>query len=266
MSFSVAAGEGITSITVGATSISGALTLVAGTNITLTPSGNSITIDASGGGGGGANTSLSNLSSVAINDSLIFDPSSSGIISTGVGFSSSLNLRLTSGDVVGPGMSSGNIYVRSGNADGGFGSASSGDIILSPGSIISSGLMGTIRFQDASAGTAGYIWTSIDSSGGGQWKQFNIFTYVRVITGDVTLSAVTDNKVVADQPGGGTFTITLPPGSNGLSFGLVRAATDTATWTIVPDGADLLDSNIQTIFDTAAPTPITFISGTWYAV
>jgi hypothetical protein len=53
-------------------SLNGALSLVAGTNITITPSGSSITVDASGGGGGGANTALSNLASVAINTNLSF--------------------------------------------------------------------------------------------------------------------------------------------------------------------------------------------------
>lgn len=49
----------------------GALTLVAGSNITLTPGSGTLTIASTGGGG--ANTALSNLASVAINDDLLPD-------------------------------------------------------------------------------------------------------------------------------------------------------------------------------------------------
>lgn len=55
---------------VGAASLAAPVTLIAGSNITLTPSGNSLTIAASGGGGG-ATTALDNLASTAINASLI---------------------------------------------------------------------------------------------------------------------------------------------------------------------------------------------------
>lgn len=64
----------VSSSTAGVSSLNGetgALTLVAGTNITITPSGTNITIDAAGGG---ANDTLSNLSSpTAVNQTLVMD-------------------------------------------------------------------------------------------------------------------------------------------------------------------------------------------------
>src|ERR1700677_2536470 len=59
-------GSGVSSLN----SLTGALSIAAGSGITVTPSGSTITIAASGGGGG-ANTSLSNLSSVAVNTDLL---------------------------------------------------------------------------------------------------------------------------------------------------------------------------------------------------
>src|ERR1700678_3772508 len=59
-------GGGVSSLN----SLSGALSLVAGSGITITPSGSMITI-ASSGGGGGANTALSNLvAPTAVNEPL----------------------------------------------------------------------------------------------------------------------------------------------------------------------------------------------------
>lgn len=58
---------------------SGALTLIAGSGITITPGAGTLTIDASGGGG--ANTALSNLAAVAINTSLL--PATNNSISLG---------------------------------------------------------------------------------------------------------------------------------------------------------------------------------------
>lgn len=58
-------GGGVTSLN----SLTGALTLVAGSGISITPAGSNITIASTGGGG--ANTALSNLASVAINTSLL---------------------------------------------------------------------------------------------------------------------------------------------------------------------------------------------------
>lgn len=65
---SSSASSGVTTLN----GLSGAVTLSAGSGITLTPVGNDISISASGGSG--ANTALSNLASVAINDILYSSP------------------------------------------------------------------------------------------------------------------------------------------------------------------------------------------------
>jgi hypothetical protein len=55
----IANGQVVRSLTVGATTLHDAVTLAAGSNVTITPSGNTLTIAASGGGGGGGLTSVS---------------------------------------------------------------------------------------------------------------------------------------------------------------------------------------------------------------
>lgn len=71
-------GSGVTSLN----SLTGAITLAAGTNITLTPVGNTITIAASGGGGtpGGSNTQIQYNNSSAFGGDANFTTNGSGLV------------------------------------------------------------------------------------------------------------------------------------------------------------------------------------------
>lgn len=88
---------------------------------------------------------------------------------------------------------------------------------------------------------------------------------IRIVTGTVTLSASTDYKAVLNGTAG-SYNVNLPAGVDGLTFKLVQASANAGTFTIVANGGDLLDANIQAILNTNMPTPLTFKSGTWYAV
>jgi hypothetical protein len=78
-------------------SLTGALSIVAGSGITVTPSGSNITVAVSGGSG--ANTALSNLSSVAINTSLL--PGTTNSINLGSATLTYANLYVQAGHVSG---------------------------------------------------------------------------------------------------------------------------------------------------------------------
>lgn len=93
---------------------SGAINLVAGTNITITPVGQNITIDATGSSG--ANTALSNLASTAINTNLIFGTAVAGVLNTKAGTSSSTSLSISTGAT--SAGTSGNLNLSSGNSLG----------------------------------------------------------------------------------------------------------------------------------------------------
>lgn len=119
----------------------------------------------SGGGGTGADTALSNLASTAISADLIFGAGVAGNISTADGGGSSQSIHLFTGNG-NSGSNSGSVRIETGSANG-FGSPTSGDILLVPGAVAAS--RGKIKFQDGSEGTAGYVWTSTDAQGSGHW-------------------------------------------------------------------------------------------------
>lgn len=91
---------------------------------------------------------------------------------------------------------------------------------------------------------------------------------LRVIVGTDTLSARIDYKAICNQASGGSFILNLPAGIQGLNFIIGQSTANTATFTVTPNGTDTLDANIQSIFNSNQPVPITFDSGTskWYPI
>jgi hypothetical protein len=149
--------------------LTGDVVLAAGTNVTITPSGNTLTIASTGGGGGGANVTLSNLTSpTAVNQPLIFGATATPTIqSVSVSSGGSSTVTLTSGAVTaGSGLSgnlslttgstfnanSGNIALTTGSSGGGD---SSGNITLTTGAITSGGDSGNISLITTNATGAG---------------------------------------------------------------------------------------------------------------
>lgn len=142
--------------------LTGALTLVAGSGITITPAGSNITIAATGGSG--ANTALSNLASVAINQPLVTGAGTPAVLSTLNAIGSSDATTLASGTAGGAGQS-GTVTVTSGTsvsgASGGVdvltGSSSannSGALRLLTGSAVS-GNTGDVTLESGGISTAG---------------------------------------------------------------------------------------------------------------
>lgn len=168
----------------------------------------------------GANTSLSNLTSTAINADLIMDLGAAATIATKTqsGASNSENLNLGTGPASQGGGSgnSGNLWLRTGDTNVGSGNSgtltlstgyvagaastgpvnistgdasgagTSGQISLTTGST-SGGTRGKIKFVDGTEGTAGHIWTSVDTAGNGRWQAAPAGG-ITALTGDVTAS------------------------------------------------------------------------------
>lgn len=150
-------------------------------------------------GASGANTFLSNLTSpTAINQDLIFDTGAAANLKTKDDITQTTqNLTISSGSSVGgSSFSSGTVIVSSGPGDtgsgdtviatgqGGVGNSgaltivtgdspgaggSAGNIIIAPGTGFSGG-PASLRFNNVGEGTAGDVWTSVDTSGGGAWR------------------------------------------------------------------------------------------------
>ena len=81
----------------------------------------------------------------------------------------------------------------------------------------------------------------------------------REVTGDTTLSATTDDVIIYNDLTGGTWTVSLPAGSNGLTYFITPASTNTGLFTLVPNGSDILDP--VNIFSYGT---ITYSDGVWY--
>jgi len=176
----------------GVTSINGetgpALTIAAGTGISVTTLANVVTIDATGSG---ANTSLSNLSSLAINAALIFGTGTAGAMRTPPGAPDSNTMSIRSGNAIG-GISgdstfstgialtlTGSTSILTGNASGGnsggitlqTGTASGtrGNILLNAPTISTTGNITTTASGTYSIGTSGSYFTNVHS------HQFNAY-------------------------------------------------------------------------------------------
>lgn len=140
-------------------------------------------------GGGGANTSLSNLDSVAINTDLQFAVSQVLTTQNTIGISPDLDIRSGNSST----DQTGHLYISTGDGDSGSGPAifgtggantsgntgslqiysgnstagNSGDIQIATGG--AAGTRGKISFVDGSEGASGKVWTSTDTQGSGHW-------------------------------------------------------------------------------------------------
>lgn len=116
--------EGVNSVN----SLTGDITLAAGTGITITPSGNTLTIAATGGSG--ANVTLSNLTSpTAVNQNLIFATGADAVVQTqNSAVANTFGITLQSGNATG--FASGNIAINSGIVTG---IDASGSVLLASG-------------------------------------------------------------------------------------------------------------------------------------
>lgn len=173
-----------------------------------------------------ANTSLSNLSAVAVNTSLLpASDQSAALGSSSLGWSTvwAENLQNT-GDVnmsvasqnaatstssgqvtvstgtsqTGSAGSSGTIALTTGSTAGGGRSGNSGSIVLTTGSAAAT--RGSIALRDGSTGTTGNVWVSKDTSGSGNWQAVNLSN-----TSSIT------NTLAVGNGGTGVTSVTTTP-------------------------------------------------------
>ncbi len=166
--------------------LEGALTLAAGTGITITPSGgDTLTIAATASG---ANTALSNLASVAINTALVFGTGVAGAVQstntdlsiatlfTGDDFVPGKKISLVTGDTGGASAHTGLIELTTGTATG---AAHSGAITLTSGGVATGAgggpyHSGTIQLLTGSGAAAsmnsGDVILQIGTAGGTRGK------------------------------------------------------------------------------------------------
>ncbi len=210
-----AASSGVTSLN----SMTGALTLVAGSNITITPGSGTLTIAASGGGSG-ANTALSNLIATAINEDLIFDKVGGGVLQSKNDTALTGDISIASGDSSAD--ASGNIFIGSGNAASGNGTgtvnigtaaavlSASGSVLINTGGVTGNAISGVITIASGDTDTAASGAVTIVS--GDAVGNSGIVT---LRSGDApsATSGVVNIKTGSSDPGNNTGNINILTGS-----------------------------------------------------
>jgi hypothetical protein len=195
----------------------------------LTSDGTDISWAASASGG--ANTALSNLASVAINDSLIFGTSVNGILKTndGTGGTASENIQVGSGNQSGS-ANTGYAWLRTGDTN--LGTGNSGNVLINSGTAATSHTTGSVSISsgDTGTGTTGSLsLTSGSASGAGT-------------SGNITLS-------IGTTSGGTRGKIKFVDGSEGTT-GHVWTSTDTVGnghWAAASGGGDMVLASVQTV-------------------
>lgn len=239
-------GGGVTSLN----GLTGMLTLLAGTGITITPSGSSITIAAAGGSG--ANTSLSNLTSTEINESLNFGTTITGVVQTNNETSlTSTQLSLLSGNSTGnnsglvliqsgSGQSTGNVNILTSDAIGTSGSTS-GSVNIETGNSSASdatGVSGDVNIltgsvQGISAFASGQL--TLQTGSNSSTAGVNGTGAISITTGDSTDTSITapsgdiNITVGATNANGNPGTLLLTGGAANSTGASVTAGAITIT-------------------------------------
>ena len=137
-----------------------------------------------------------------------------------------------------------------GNAAGTVGAS----IPTEPAFVVGSGVLGTPAngFQ-------------VDKDGRNTVLASHVNQAIRIVAAATAINARTDYTIIYDQAGAsGNFN--LPAGEDGLEFRFGPKGAGAATYTLVPNGGDTLDANVQSSLHTGIFQTIQFITGTWYVI
>jgi hypothetical protein len=99
------------------------------------------------------------------------------------------DIKLTTANVTGGGVSSKEICIQTGSNPTALGE--SGLIKLITGTVGAGGVRGTIRFQNGTEGTIGHVWTQINANGDGEWQPVSFGSGFLPLAGG-TMSGVID--------------------------------------------------------------------------
>lgn len=185
-------------------------------------------------------------------------------------------ITIKTGDASGSTFSSGPLNLITGSADGASGglfaqtgasaNGNTGDIAFSTGtaSTVNSGSVnfttgdatvgnsgvllfqtgtagtarGQLQFVDGSEGTAGYVWTSTDTTGKGAWMPAGSASLITA-TKSANYTIVSEDVIFCNTSGG-AFTITLPSPTNGRLIRLldITGSFEANNLTVAPSGAE----------------------------
>ena len=89
----------------------------------------------------------------------------------------------------------------------------------------------------------------------------------RVVTAAGNILGATDSRLILNAASGAKA-LALPAGVNGMTFRISKAAADAATWSLTPNGSDVVDANVTAALAVAPGASSAFsmhhVNGRWY--
>ena len=98
-------------------------------------------------------------------------------------------------------------------------------------------------------------------------QALNGATPARLVTAAGQINGQTDNRLLLNASAGATA-LALPAGVDGMTFRISKAAADAATWSLTPNGSNVIDGSVTTALALGAghPFSVHHLGGTWYAM
>jgi hypothetical protein len=89
--------------------------------------------------------------------------------------------------------------------------------------------------------------------------------FSRIINSGANNLTPGDYKALADTTDASASTILLPPGTTGLTFRIAGVKGGVHSYTVTPNGGDVMDASAPTLISAGTVVEYTWLSGTWYA-
>lgn len=225
----------------------------------------------SGSGAGSVVTSAALTTSLVVgtaNTAVALNPQNS-IVAFDTGFSQTATVNANHVLAVGDGITvtgEASMTMGPGHTNDTYGCAMLGSYALTPGGTIGS-MVATDPGVVYGNGVLGAKSTSYILYKDGKLKEYGAnIVPVRIVTGNATLSARTDRKIILNSSG--TKTVTFPAGEDGLTYDFGFHSSDTTVWTLAGTGGNTINAQLSTI--AAAKAVLSFsathLSGVWYLV
>jgi hypothetical protein len=93
----------------------------------------------------------------------------------------------------------------------------------------------------------------------------NVMAAPRIAIASGAINPASDYRMLLNSASGSPV-LSLPAGVNGQTFALAYHPSNTQTWSLAPNGSDVLASNVSSAMSSKTPVNVQHLNGTWFAV